>query len=113
MRKYLLLSCLFVVFTSLVLGKEYPIKKPTNPSRVENLKGMTAACQIGSTVTEISLNNVRTYVHMDGILWSSNGTGAAYEIPKNSDKSSICAGSIWIGGTDVNGQLKFTGLKYL
>ena len=42
------------------------LKKP-NQSSDDQIKGLTAACQIGKTVTEISLNNVRTYIHMDGV----------------------------------------------
>ncbi|MEA1875799.1 MAG: T9SS C-terminal target domain-containing protein, partial [Bacteroidota bacterium] len=108
-----LLLALFLLPNSLI-AKELPGTgaKRSNLLNQNRLKSHSAACNLGSTITEISLNNVRTYIHMDGILWSSDGTGAAYEIPKNSDKSSICAGGIWIGGTDVNGQLKLTGIKY-
>ncbi|MFA6798247.1 MAG: hypothetical protein WCR39_03035, partial [Bacteroidales bacterium] len=35
-----------------------------------DLKGYAAGCALGTTVTEISLNNVRTYIRMDGVLWT-------------------------------------------
>ncbi|MCD6333173.1 MAG: hypothetical protein J7L89_07865, partial [Bacteroidales bacterium] len=77
------------------------------------LKNLTAACAKGNTVTEISLNNARTYIWMDGLLWTdTDGGSSGYFIPKGSGKTSIYSGGIWIGGTDVNGQLKLTAIKY-
>jgi hypothetical protein len=50
---------------------------------------------------------------MDGILWTDiTGGTAGYEVPKGSGKTSVYAGGIWIGGTDVNGQLKLTGVRF-
>ena len=49
----------------------------------ESLKSMSAGCQMGKTITEISLNNVRTFIHTDGLLWTDiDGSSAGYEIPK-------------------------------
>ncbi|MFA6352302.1 MAG: hypothetical protein WCW86_08260, partial [Bacteroidales bacterium] len=79
-----------------------------------DLKGYAAGCALGTTVTEISLNNVRTYIRMDGVLWTDiDENNAGYEIPKGSGKTSLFAGGIWIGGTDVNGQLKLTAVRFL
>ncbi len=87
---------------------------PGSTDDVKELKSMTAACALGSTVTEISLNNARTFIRMDGILWTDiDGGSSGYEIPKGSGKTSIYAGGIWIGGTDVNGQLKLTAVKFV
>ena len=112
MKKYLFITiCAVLSVSGSILAKEYPAKK-VNENNQKQLKNMSAACQLGSTVTEISLNNVRTWVHMDGLLWSDVSGGAGYEVPKYSNQSSIYSGGIWIGGTDVNGQLKLTGIKY-
>jgi hypothetical protein len=37
---------------------------------------------------------------------------AQYEVPKNSGKTALWNGGIWIGGTDVNGQLKLSAVRY-
>ena len=37
---------------------------------------------------------------------------AAYEVPKGSNRFAIFAGALWMGGTDVNGQLKLAALRY-
>ena len=78
-----------VLSFSVLIAKELPsssMRKDDGDNK-KSIKDFSAACNLGATITEISLNNVRTFVHMDGILWSSDGTGAAYEIPKNSGKS--------------------------
>ena len=100
-----------LIVSNSLYAKEYPAKSNSS-STPENLKGLSAACAMGTTVTEISLNNVRTWVHQDGLLWSDISGGAGYEVPKGSGKSSIYSGGVWIGGTDVNGQLKLSGIKY-
>jgi len=90
------------------------IGEKSNEAVSAELKGMTAACQLGSTVTEISLNNARTYIFMTGILWTDiDGSSSGYEIPKGSGKTSIYSGGIWIGGTDLNGQLKLTAVRFV
>ena len=69
MKKYLFITiCAVLSVSGSILAKEYPAKK-VNEKNQKQLKNMSAACQLGSTVTEISLNNVRTWVHMDGLLW--------------------------------------------
>ncbi|MCD6345868.1 MAG: hypothetical protein J7L96_00465, partial [Bacteroidales bacterium] len=81
---------------------------------VKDLKSMTAACARGSNVTEISLNNARTFIRLTGILFTDiDGGSSGYEIPKGSGKTSLYAGGIWIGGTDVNGQLKLTAVRFV
>ena len=112
MRRALVFASLITLFSFQIQAKEYK-KTGTPPDGDKSqLKGFAAACQPGKTVTELSLNNIRTYVHMDGLLWSDITGGAGYEVPKNSGKTSIYSGGIWIGGTDVNGQLKLTAIKY-
>jgi len=80
-------------------------------SRMESTKGYAAACTPGKTSTEISLNNVRTLIHTGGDMWWDFKV-ARYEIPKGSGKTALWNGGIWIGGTDVNGQLKLAAVRY-
>jgi hypothetical protein len=37
---------------------------------------------------------------------------AQYEVPKGGNVHAIYAGALWMGGTDVNGQLKLAALRY-
>ena len=78
-----------------------------------DLKTMSAGCQVGQSVTEISLNNTRAFLHTDGVLWYNSGKRkGGYEVPKGSEKPAIYTGGLWIGGTDISGQLKVSAAKY-
>ena len=74
-------------------------------------KGITAGCAEAVTSTEMALNNVRALIHTGGDMWW-DFQNAQYEVPKGSGKTALWTGSIWIGGTDVNGQLKLAALRY-
>jgi hypothetical protein len=109
--KYFLITILGLFLANSSFAEKYRGTKSAED--IGDVKGLTAACQPGKTITEISLNNIRTYIGMDGILWTDIGGGTSgYEVPKGSGKTSIYAGGIWIGGTDVNGQLKLTAVKF-
>ncbi len=80
-------------------------------TKQESVKGYAAACGAGKTSTEISLNNVRTIIHSGGDMWWDFKV-SRYEVPKGSGKTALWNGGIWIGGTDVNGQLKLAAVRY-
>ena len=81
-------------------------KKDDNQS-----KSMAAGCSPGTSLTFLEFNNVKAIIKTSGDMWWNNGQ-AQYEIPKGSGKHSNFASSIWIGGTDVNEQLRFAGVTY-
>jgi len=66
---------------------------------------ITAGCLPASAETNLDLNNVRALILAQGSLWEGDSK-AEYEIPKGSNKTSLYAGGIWVGGVDVNGQLR-------
>ncbi|WP_186279940.1 T9SS C-terminal target domain-containing protein, partial [Fluviicola chungangensis] len=58
-------------------------------------------------------NNVRAMIHTAGNLWQVPGQNfSQYEIPKNSKIMCFFTSALWLGGTDVNGQLKLAALRY-
>lgn len=75
-------------------------------------KDITAGCAPGSGATYIELNNVRALIFTGGDMWWDLQNKAKYEVPKNSGKTALFAGSIWIGGEDVNGQIKLAAMRY-
>lgn len=112
MKRTLAITLLSVFLFIGSFAQKYTKEKYIEPP-VSNLKANSAACQTGQTITEISLNNVRTYIHMDGLLWTHKDGGApGYEIPKGSGKTAIYAGGLWIGGTDIYGVVKLSAVKY-
>lgn len=76
----------------------------------KNPPAITAACSEATVQSDLAVNNVRCRILMGDMWWDlSNGT---YEIPKGGGVMSIFAGSLWVGGVDVGGQLKVAGQTY-
>jgi hypothetical protein len=78
-------------------------KKP-NPS-------LAANCTPSSTATELDINNTRALIQTGGDMWWDFSI-ARYEIPKNSGHKAIFAGSLWMGGRDISGQLKVAAQRF-
>lgn len=72
-----------------------------------------AGCAPPNKTTYLELNNVRAMVHTAGNLWQIPGQNLSqYEIPKNSGIMALFTSALWLGGTDVNNQLKLAALRY-
>ena len=72
-----------------------------------------AGCAPPTTTTYLELNNVRAMIHTAGNLWQvPNQNFSQYEIPKNSGIMALFTAALWLGGTDVNNQLKLAALRY-
>lgn len=59
----------------------------------------------------LDINNVKASINASGDLFT-DFTNAQFEVPKNSGKNTIFAGSLWIGGVDAGGQLKIAAQTY-
>jgi hypothetical protein len=87
-----------------------PGQSPGKPSG--NNPALAAGCAAPNARTDIDLNNVRALILTGGdMFWDLTGA-PRYEIPKGSGKHSIFIGSLWMGGVDVNGQLKLAAQRY-
>ena len=61
----------------------------------------------------MEFNNIRAIVETGGFLWENRATsGAGYEFPKGSNSFVIFSGALWMGGEDVNGNLKIAAHRY-
>ena len=86
--------------------------KAANPKR-NVLRTAVANCNEGQSTIDLDINNVRAKLMTGGDMWWDRGTTEArYEVPKDSRKNSLFAGSVWIGGRDENGNLKVTAQTY-
>jgi hypothetical protein len=95
----------FTTFAAPIKGLQ---KNPTG------LNKTAAGCNQTTAVIDLDINNVRARLMNGGDMWwdRPNAT-AAYEVPKNSNKNSLFAGSIWIGGIDrASGDLKVAAQTY-
>ena len=82
-------------------------KKPTSSHQ----KG--ASCAPPNKSTYLQYNNVRALIHTAGNMWQIPGQNfAQYEVPKNSGIMALFTSALWLGGKDINGQLKLAALRY-
>ncbi len=94
-------------------AEEYKGNVNNGGSKSTSSNARTAAgCLPGKTSNEINLNNVRARINTGGDMWWDLQGTAQYEIPKGSKKTSMFSASLWLGGTDVNGQLKGAFQRY-
>jgi hypothetical protein len=76
-----------------------------------NPKG--ANCSPATAKLTLEFNDVAALIEQGGSMFQNRTDGtAAYEVPKGSGLNAIYAGALWMGGTDVNGQLKLAALRY-
>lgn len=83
--------------------------------RQKGLQKTAAGCNATTAVIDLDVNNVRAHLMNGGDMWWDIPTGSAsYEVPKGSNKNSLFAGSVWIGGKDVNagGALRVAAQTY-
>lgn len=104
----ILLSLVFFVPTN---AREYV---GANKS-VKQVKSTAAGCAQATSYRFLDVNNVRARINTGGDMWwdlPGGGVGSQYYIPKEGTATSMFSGSLWIGGLDVNGQLKLAALRY-
>ena len=106
---YLFLSLAFLVWTSNGYSEEVKTKKPTKSGNV--IKSNSAGCAPGAGYRYLQVNNVSCRINTGGDMWW-DFENPQYEIPAGSSKTSMFSGSLWIGGIDINQQLKVAALRY-
>ncbi len=72
---------------------------------------LAAGCAPASSATELNINNTRALIQTGGDMWW-DFQAAQYEIPRGSGRTALFAGSLWLGGKDVSGQLKVAALRF-
>ena len=75
--------------------------------------GLKANCSPATAKITMEFNDVKALIEQGGSMFQNRQAGvAAYEVPKGSGLNVIYAGALWMGGTDVNGQLKLAALRF-
>ncbi|MCB0853460.1 MAG: hypothetical protein KDD63_14640, partial [Bacteroidetes bacterium] len=97
------------LFISEALQAEAPIgvkRKSASGFRV------STTCLPPSASAQLDINNVRCLLHNGGDMWWDLTGDARYEVPKGSNRHSMFASSLWIGGVDEAGQLRVAAKTY-
>jgi hypothetical protein len=107
----LLLLILSFAFTIPLQAREFV---GNNNKSVKQLKATAEACSQATGFQFLNVNNVRARINTGGDMWWDlpGGTGAKYFIPSEGTQTSIYAGALWIGGLDINGQLKLAAQRF-
>jgi len=92
-----------------VAAKEYKHEG----KRANSAVAKAANCAPASSLQTLEVNNVSALIETGGVLWMNRATGAAaYEVPKNSGKTALFAGSLWLGGMDGGGNLRVAAVRF-
>ena len=78
----------------------------------EGLKSTAAGCLAPSGFRYLQVNNIRARINTGGDMWWDLDGIGKYFVPANSSTTSMFSGSLWIGGLDINNQLKLAALRY-
>ena len=106
--KLFLFGC-SLFFAQLTFGQVF-LNDASNNSIPES---RAAGCNPPNASTFLELNNVKALIHTAGNLWQIPGQNFChYEVPKGSGIMALFTSSLWLGGVDVNGQLKLAALRY-
>ena len=97
-RVYLLL--LSAAFTLPLSAREVQgASENSGSANTGSMKTVEELCQPSKAQSDLSINNVRATILGGGDMWWDLNT-ARYEVPKGSNKHSMFAGSLWLGGVD-------------
>ncbi len=106
--RFLVIALCCMVFSSVLRAEE--VHKVGGTKSTSTIKETAAGCASGSSYKYLDLNNVRTLCYSYGNGWFLEN--AEYEIPKGSKKTSMFSFSLWIGGIDINNNLKLAAYRY-
>ena len=100
---------IFIIFNTVSFAQPYSLDVPINHDYEER----AASCTPPTGSSYLELNNVKALIHTGGNMWQIAGQNFChYEIPKGSGKMVLFTSALWLGGVDINGQLKLAALRY-
>ncbi len=111
-------SIIFWMSTILVLATGISLQAREVPGAGDNGKKkfvkrtMNELCSPATAQTDLDLNNVRARVLAAGDMWWNLTGQPRYEVPKGSNRHSMFAGALWLGGLDEGAQLRLAAMTY-
>ena len=108
--KFVLVSLLLVGISGTAGARECTTcNRPKAKSALAQTKA--AVCKRAQSTAELNINNVRAQINGYGNMWY-DGSVSQYHIPKNGNTCPLYCAALWIGGTDVNDQLRIAALRF-
>ena len=109
-NKLVLVSLLLATVSGTVTARECIECKKANAKNA-SVQTKAAVCKRAQSTAELNINNVRALINGYGNMWF-DGSVTQYHVPKNSNSSPLYCAALWIGGTDVNDQLRLAALRF-
>lgn len=108
--KLVLVALLFGALSNTAFAEDCKACKK-NGSHKAAVQTKAAVCKRAQSTAELNVNNVRALINGYGNMWY-DGSVAQYHLPKNSNTCPLFCAALWIGGTDVNDQLRIAALRF-
>ncbi len=108
--KLVLVACLCAMLLGTAYAEDCKTCKSSRSSQAA-VKAQAARCKRAQSTAELNVNNVRAQINGYGNMWY-DGSVAQYHLPKNSNTCPLYCAALWIGGTDVNDQLRIAALRF-
>ncbi len=110
LSKLVLAAFLFSALSGTAFAEDCKTCKKTSSKKVA-MQRKAAVCKRAQSTAELNVNNVRALINGYGNMWY-DGSVAQYHLPKNSNTCPLFCAALWIGGTDVNDQLRIAALRF-
>ena len=107
-----------IVLVALLLGAAYAPAGARECTQCKKANAKNAAvrtkaagCKRAQSTAELNVNNVRAMINGYGNMWF-DGQVPQYHIPRNANTCPLYCAALWIGGTDVNDQIRLAALTF-
>ncbi|MBR6330909.1 MAG: hypothetical protein IKR79_04600, partial [Bacteroidales bacterium] len=104
------MAFLFSSMMGTAQARECTTCKPHSPKK-SAVQSKAAVCKRAQSTAELNINNVRALINGYGNMWY-DGSITQYHIPKDGTSTPLYCAALWIGGTDVNDQLRLAALRF-
>lgn len=108
--KLVLVAFLFSALSGTAFAEDCKVCKKAGSHKAA-VQSKAAVCKRAQSTAELNVNNVRALINGYGNMWY-DGSVAQYHLPKNSNTCPLFCAALWIGGTDVNDQLRIAALRF-
>lgn len=108
--KTVLLALVFSSTMGTAVARECTTCKKTSFKKTA-VQSKAAVCKRAQSTAELNVNNVRALINGYGNMWY-DGSISRYNIPKDGTSTPLYCAALWIGGTDVNDQLRLAALRF-
>jgi len=105
---------LFTIIGVFLYNNNYAYKwtGPIKKGQSQNKQTKAEGCLAASNFKYLQVNDVKARINTGGDMWWDLAGEPQYFIPGNTKKTSMFSAALWIGGLDVNGQLKLAAQRY-